>query len=91
MRRVPRPPCGRSGYPLVVRPPTEYARRLVLEALGPEPASTQELYDRLGYPALLRAGLIDYRAFRRVLVELQDEGLAAGVDGEDGATCWTRT
>ena len=67
------------------------AQQALLHALDAGPATTSELYDRLGYPALLRAGLIDYRAFRRVLVELQDEGLAAGVDGEDGATCWTRT
>ena len=66
------------------------ARDVVFDALGDEPVSTSDLYERLGYPALLRAGLIPYPAFRETLVELVAEGRATAGTDEDGATVWTR-
>jgi hypothetical protein len=68
---------------------TERARATVLAALTGELVSTSALYDRIGYPALLRAGLIDYRAFRRTLAGLEGEGLAESADGDDETgTLW---
>jgi hypothetical protein len=63
----------------------------VLAALTDEPTSTSELYDRVGYPALMRVNLIPYKRFRMACVELQAEGLAASDTGEDGETLWWRT
>ena len=70
--------------------PNERGRETVLGALTDDPASTSDLYDRIGYPALLRAGLIPYPAFRETLVELEAEGRAASGTDEDGATLWRR-
>jgi hypothetical protein len=63
----------------------------VLAALTAEPTSTSDLYERMGYPALMNAGLIPYHAFRRALVELEAEGLAASSPGEDETTLWALT
>lgn len=66
------------------------ARDLVLRALAAGPATTSELYDRAGYPALMRERLIDYRAFRAVVGELEQERVIAGEpdpDADDG-TVW---
>jgi hypothetical protein len=61
---------------------------IVLAALTAEPTSTSDLYDRVGYPALVRAGLVPYESFRAELVKLSAAGLAqSGVDDE-GATTW---
>jgi hypothetical protein len=61
----------------------------LLAVISTEPTSTSDLYDRIGYAALLRAGLIDYRAFRRTLVELEAEGLADSAAGDDETgTTW---
>jgi len=62
----------------------------VLASLSEEPTSTSDLYDRVGYPALVRAGLVDYRAFRATLVALELDGLAVSAEGEDGSTLWRR-
>jgi hypothetical protein len=63
----------------------------VLAVLTEEPASTSELYDRVGYPALMRAGLIGYPDFRAALAGLEAAGLAASRSGEDeDATVWWR-
>jgi hypothetical protein len=62
-----------------------------LSALTDEPVSTSDLYERVGYPALMRAGMIPYRAFRTALVQLEAEGLATSSTGEDGETLWART
>jgi hypothetical protein len=66
------------------------ARRIVLDALSQEPTSTSDLYDRVGYPALVRAGLVPYHAFRAELVRLSAAGLAERGTDEDGATTWRR-
>lgn len=63
----------------------------VLRVLTDTATSTEDLYDRAGYPALMRAGLIPYRAFRAALAELEAEGLAASETDADGATLWRRT
>jgi hypothetical protein len=60
----------------------------LLAALTNEPASTSELYERVGYPTLARIGLIPYAAFRAELVWLSANGLAERHTGGDGATMW---
>ena len=64
------------------------AATTLLGALSEEPTSTSDLYERVGYPALVRIGLVPYEAFRTELVRLAEAGLAqSGVD-DDGATTW---
>lgn len=71
-------------------PPTS-RQAVLLAALGDEPVSTSELYDRLGYRALARIGLIPYPAFRAALADLAARNLVAGeIDEEDGSTVWRR-
>jgi hypothetical protein len=65
-------------------------RAALLGALTDEPTSTSDLYDRLGYPQLLRAGLIGYHDFRAALEALAKEGLAHGEVADDGSTLWRR-
>jgi hypothetical protein len=62
-----------------------------LKALSDEPVSTSALYDRIGYVALMHAGMIPYRRLRAALAELEKEGLASSETGEDGETLWRRT
>jgi hypothetical protein len=64
---------------------------VLLAALDDEGRSTSDLYDRVGYAALARIGLIDYRQFRAVLARLEAQGLAASARGEDGSTLWRRS
>jgi hypothetical protein len=66
------------------------ASTVVLAALTGEPTSTDELYDRVGYPALVRVGLIQYPRFRAALEQLAADGLAEREAGPDGATLWWR-
>ena len=66
------------------------ASSVVLAALTAEPTSTDALYDRVGYPALVRAGLIQYPRFRAALEQLAAEGLAEHEPAPDGATLWWR-
>jgi hypothetical protein len=60
----------------------------LLAALTTEPASTSELYERIGYATLTRLGLVPYDAFRAALVRLSAAGLAAHETGGDGSTVW---
>ena len=62
----------------------------LLAVVGPEPASTDELYTRLGYPALIGLGLVSYSAFRAELSRLADAGLVSHETGADGSTQWWR-
>jgi hypothetical protein len=62
----------------------------LLTALTDEPTSTSELYDRVGYPALVREGLVPYAAFRAELVRLSAAGLAQTERADDGSTLWRR-
>jgi len=61
---------------------------VLLGVLGPEPTSTSELYERVGYPALVRVGLVGYAAFRAELARLSDSGRVESGTDEDGATTW---
>ena len=56
-----------------------------------EPASTSDLYERVGYPTLARFGLIPYTAFRAALARLAAAGELAHQTAPDGATMWRRT
>jgi hypothetical protein len=55
-----------------------------------EPASTSELYDRVGYPTLARLGLIPYDAFRAELAALAATGSIESDTQPDGSTIWRR-
>jgi len=66
------------------------AATILLDALTDEPASTDALYARVGYPTLVRIGLVPYDAFRAELVRLSKQGLAETGTDEDGATTWRR-
>ena len=55
-----------------------------------EPTSTSDLYDRIGYPALTRVGLIPYETFRAELAKLSTAGLASSQEAPDGSTLWWR-
>jgi hypothetical protein len=63
---------------------------VLLGALTSEPTSTSDLYERVGYLALTRIGLVPYPAFRAELDKLATEGLAACDTGPDGSTLWRR-
>jgi hypothetical protein len=60
----------------------------LLAALTNEPASTSELYERVGYLTLTRLGLIPYPAFRQALATLASAGLAEHETADDGSTVW---
>jgi hypothetical protein len=60
----------------------------LLAVVTREPASTSELYDRTGYPALVRLGLIPYRAFRAELAALAATGAIESETAPDGTTIW---
>jgi hypothetical protein len=61
---------------------------VLLDALSSEPTTTSDLYERVGYPALTRVGLIPYQAFRSELAKLAEAGLARSEDAPDGSTVW---
>lgn len=63
---------------------------VLLDALSNEPTSTSDLYDRVGYPALVGLGLIPYHAFRAELDKLVAAGKAESELSPDGATLWKR-
>ena len=60
----------------------------LLSALTTEPASTETLYERVGYANLARLGLIPYAAFRAELLMLTADGQAESHTAADGATMW---
>jgi hypothetical protein len=61
---------------------------VLLAALTTEYTTTSDLYDRVGYVALARVGLIPYRAFRAELDRLSAAGLAEATTDRDGSTLW---
>ena len=61
---------------------------VLLSALTEEPASTSELYQRVGYAELTRIGLVPYEAFRAELTKLSGSGLAQRGTDASGATTW---
>lgn len=60
----------------------------LLAALTQEPASTSEIYDRVGYVTLTQIGLVSYHAFRAELTKLSAAGLVESRTGRDGSTVW---
>ena len=60
----------------------------LLSVVTREPASTDDLYTRVGYTRLAQHGLIPYPAFRDALSELRAAGLLECQTAEDGATMW---
>ena len=60
----------------------------LLAALTGEPASTSEIYDRVGYVTLTRVGLVPYHAFRAELAKLSAAGLVESRTDRDGSTLW---
>jgi hypothetical protein len=62
----------------------------LLDVVTHEPASTDDLYTRVGYMRLLQHGLIPYPAFRDALSRLHAAGLLECQTAEDGATLWRR-
>ena len=64
---------------------------VLLAVVTAEPASTSELYDRVGYPTLARLGLIPYAAFRDALVRLASVGEIESRTAPDGSTMWSRS
>ncbi len=61
---------------------------VLLGALTGEPTSTSDLYERVGYGALARVGLIPYHAFRAELVRLEATGVVESETGAEGSTMW---
>jgi hypothetical protein len=61
----------------------------LVSVLTTEPASTSELYDRVGYPTLARLGLIPYEAFRAELASLRATGAIESQTAGDGSTLWS--
>jgi hypothetical protein len=61
---------------------------VVLAALSGNPTSTSDLYERVGYAALVRIGLIPYPAFRAELERLAAAGLVQSETDSDGSTLW---
>jgi hypothetical protein len=60
----------------------------LIAVITTEPASTSQLYDRVGYPALARLGLIPYHAFRAELAALAATGEIESETAPDGSTIW---
>jgi hypothetical protein len=60
----------------------------ILAVLTDVPTSTSDLYDTLGYPTLVRIGLVQYQAFRAELARLAAAGLATGETIEERETLW---
>ncbi len=61
---------------------------VLLAELSTDPVSTSDLYERIGYSALTRLGLVPYPAFRDALAELEAAGLARSGTADDGSTVW---
>lgn len=62
----------------------------LMAVISTEPTSTSDLYDRIGYPALARLGLIPYHAFRDELEALAATGAIESATAPDGSTVWSR-
>lgn len=62
----------------------------LLAVITTDPASTSDLYDRIGYATLARLGLIPYHAFRAELAALAATGAIESATAPDGSTTWRR-
>lgn len=83
---VTRDPLPRSSHTVYLT--TMSRESVLLGALTTELTSTSDLYERVGYGALARIGLIPYHAFRAELVRLQSTGALESETGADGSTLW---
>jgi hypothetical protein len=63
----------------------------LLAVLTDVPASTSDLYAKVGYVNLVREGLVPYRAFRHALTELVATGDVESFVAADGSTVWRLT
>lgn len=63
---------------------------VLLAALTPQPASTSDIYDRIGYAALTQIGLVPYDKFKAELGKLENAGLILHAAAADGTTTWWR-
>jgi hypothetical protein len=61
---------------------------VLINALRTGPATTSELYERLGYATLTELGLVPYAAFRAELVSLAASGQVEQETAPDGSTSW---
>jgi hypothetical protein len=61
---------------------------VLLAALTSDPTTTSDLYERIGYLALTRIGLVPYPAFRAELARLSALGLIESEACPDGSTSW---
>jgi hypothetical protein len=55
------------------------------------PTSTSDLYERVGYGALVEVGMISYHEFRGELEKLEVAGAVTSEAGADGSTMWSLT
>lgn len=62
----------------------------LMAVISTDPTSTSDLYDRVGYPTLVRLGLIPYHAFRAELAALAATGAIESATAPDGSTVWRR-
>ena len=62
---------------------------VLMGALTVEPTSTSDLYERVGYGALARVGLIPYNSFRAELERLEAAGFVGSAAGKTGRQCGT--
>lgn len=62
----------------------------LMAVISSDPASTSDLYDRVGYATLARLGLIPYHAFRAELAALAATGAIESETAPDGSTVWRR-
>lgn len=58
----------------------------LLAALTGEPETTAEIYDRVGYATLTRAGLVSYHAFRAELAKVSAQDSSRVATDCDGLT-----
>jgi hypothetical protein len=63
----------------------------LLAVLTDTPASTSDLYAKVGYVSLVREGLVPYDRFRRALSELVAAGTVESFTATDGSTLWRLT
>jgi hypothetical protein len=88
--RTPRAPRPIAGGVCAILNQMSRASEL-LAIVSTEPASTSELYERIGYSTLARLGLIPYHAFRAELAALAATGAIESATGPDGSTIWRRS
>lgn len=64
---------------------------VLMGVLTIDPASTSDLYERVGYGRLAEVGMIPYGEFRGELEKLKAAGAVTSEAGTDGSTMWSLT